>query len=59
MRASASSRFNLETSASRSVTGRRLPSIAPSLPWRALYTQFPKVFSDIERRVAASGIVNA
>ena len=45
MRVSASSRLSLETSASRSLTGRRLPSIAPSFLWRALTTIWTKSWS--------------
>ena len=45
MRASAGSRLSLETSVSRSLTGRRLPSIAPSFLWRALTTIWTKSWS--------------
>ena len=58
IRASTSSRVSRDTSASNSVTGRRLgPSVA-SWPRRARPTQFLSVLSDMLRRLAASGIVN-
>ena len=45
MRVSASSRLSLEISAPSLLTGRWLPSIAPSFPWRALTTIWTKSWS--------------
>src|SRR5215831_6969038 len=59
MRASASSRLSRDTSASRSVTGRRLSPSFASWPCRARNTQFASVLSDIASRLAASGIVTS
>ena len=59
MRASASSRLRRDTSASRSVTGRRVSPSPVSRPCRARNIQFASVLSDITSRLAASGIVSS
>ncbi len=57
IRASARSRLSRDTSASSSVTGRRLSPSVVSWPCRARPTQRSSVLPDILRRLATSGIV--
>src|SRR6185312_7495104 len=59
IRASASSRFSRDTSASSSVTGRQVSPSPASRPCRARNTQFASVLPDMASRLAASGVVNS
>ena len=59
IRVSASSRFRRETSASSSVTGRRVSPSSASRPCRARTTQFASVLSEMASRLAASGVVHS